>query len=146
MEDQKKPDEREADMMLAFRIFDADNKGYIESAELRYIILNMDNKIPRDELNELITIADLDRDREITYQGKHSLLGTFTQTTLRQNRLRPCTQADPCSSALKSLGTSIHFLILFSFQNSLIWWRTTVAFSPENFPRNSDKGLPSART
>ena len=70
MEEQKKPDEREADMMLAFRIFDADNKGYIESAELRYIILNMDNKIPRDELNELITIADLDRDRKINYQGK----------------------------------------------------------------------------
>lgn len=68
MEDQKKPDEREADMMLAFRIFDADNKGYIESAELRYIILNMDNKIPQDELDELISIADLGRDRKITYQ------------------------------------------------------------------------------
>ena len=70
MEDQKKPDEREADMVLAFRIFDADNKGYIESAELRYIILNMDNKIPRDELSELIKIADLERDRKICYQGK----------------------------------------------------------------------------
>ena len=69
MEDQKKPDEREADMMLAFRIFDADNKGYIESAELRYIILNMDNKIPQEELEELITIADLERDRKLTYQG-----------------------------------------------------------------------------
>jgi len=70
MEDQKKPDQREADMMLAFRVFDADNKGYIESAELRYIILNMDNKIPREELNELIAIADLERDRKICYQGK----------------------------------------------------------------------------
>lgn len=73
MEDQKKPDEREADMMLAFRIFDADNKGYIESAELRYIILNMDNKIPQDELDELIAIADLGRDRKITYQGTTTL-------------------------------------------------------------------------
>lgn len=70
MEDQKKPDEREADMMLAFRIFDVDNKGFIEAAELRYIILNMDNKIPRDELNELIKIADLERDRKISYQGR----------------------------------------------------------------------------
>ncbi|CAH3036246.1 unnamed protein product [Porites lobata] len=68
MEDQKKPDEREADMMLAFRVFDADNKGYIESAELRYIILNMDKRIPRDELDELIAIADLERDRKISYQ------------------------------------------------------------------------------
>ena len=70
MEDQKKPDEREADMMLAFRVFDADNKGYIESAELRYIILNMDKRIPRDELDELIAIADLERDRKISYQGR----------------------------------------------------------------------------
>ena len=69
MEYQKKPDERQADMMLAFRLFDADNKGYIESAELRYIILNMDKKIPRHELNELIAIADLKRDRKIGYQG-----------------------------------------------------------------------------
>jgi len=72
MEDQKKPDEREADMMLAFRVFDADNKGYIESAELRYIILNMDKRIPRDELDELIAIADLERDRKISYQGREA--------------------------------------------------------------------------
>ena len=70
MEDQKKPDEREADTMLAFRIFDADNKGYIESAELRYILLNMDKRIPTEELTELIGIADLERDRKISYQGE----------------------------------------------------------------------------
>ena len=69
MEDQISPDEREADMMLAFRIFDADNKGYIESAELRYIILNMDNKIPRDELNEMIASVKLDQDKRVSYQG-----------------------------------------------------------------------------
>ena len=70
MEDQKKPDEREADMMLAFRVFDADNKGYIESAELRYILLNMDKRIPREELSEMIASAKLDEDKKITYQGK----------------------------------------------------------------------------
>lgn len=68
MEIQKKPDEREADMMLAFRIFDADNKGYIESAELRYILLNMDKRIPQEEIKELMEIADLERDRKISYQ------------------------------------------------------------------------------
>ena len=69
MEDQKKPDEREADMMRAFRVFDADNKGYIESAELRYILLNMDKRIPRDELHEMIVSAKLDEDKKVTYQG-----------------------------------------------------------------------------
>ena len=76
MEDQKKPDEREADTMLAFRIFDADNKGYVDSAELRYILLNMDKRIPTEELNELIVIADLERDRKISYQGELLVLKT----------------------------------------------------------------------
>jgi len=74
MEDQKKPDEREADMMLAFRVFDADNKGYIESAELRYILLNMDKRIPRDELHEMIVSAKLDEDKKVTYQEFLALL------------------------------------------------------------------------
>ncbi|XP_068709684.1 calmodulin-like [Montipora capricornis] len=82
MEDQKKPDEREADTMLAFRIFDADNKGYVDSAELRYILLNMDKRIPTEELNELIVIADLERDRKISYQEFLALVechgGRFT--------------------------------------------------------------------
>ena len=70
MEEQKKPDEREADMMLAFRVLDADNKGYIESAELRYILLNMDKRIPREEVHEMIVSAKLDEDKRVTYQGE----------------------------------------------------------------------------
>lgn len=71
MKNKKKQDKKETDMMLAFRLFDANQKGYIESADLRYIILNMDNRIPRDELNELITSAKLDQDRRLTYEGEN---------------------------------------------------------------------------
>lgn len=71
MKNKKKQDEKEIDMMLAFRLFDANQKGYIESADLRYIILNMDNRIPRDELNEFITSAKLDQDRRVTYEGEN---------------------------------------------------------------------------
>lgn len=71
MKNKKKQDEKETDMMLAFKLFDANQKGYIESADLRYIILNMDNRIPRDELNELITSAKLDQDRRVTYEGEN---------------------------------------------------------------------------
>lgn len=70
MRNKKKQDEKETDMMLAFRLFDVNQKGYIESADLRYIILNMDNRIPRDELKELITSAKHDQDRRVTYEGK----------------------------------------------------------------------------
>lgn len=80
MEDQKKPDEREADMMIAFRVFDADNKGYIESAELRYILLNMDKRIPREELHEMIVTAKLDEDKRVTYQEFLALLEPHGET------------------------------------------------------------------
>ena len=68
--DQKKPQEQESDMKRAFRIFDDNNKGYIESAELRHIILNMDSRIPREELQEMITSFKLDQNKRVSYQGK----------------------------------------------------------------------------
>lgn len=88
MENQKKPDEREADMMLAFRIFDADNKGYIESAELRYILLNMDKRIPQEEIKELMEIADLERDRKIRYQEFLDLVECEQQKFIRWRKVK----------------------------------------------------------
>ena len=90
MEIQKKPDEREADMMLAFRIFDADNKGYIESAELRYILLNMDKRIPQEEIKELMEIADLERDRKISYQGTREFPNIINLALLKINNMDQC--------------------------------------------------------
>lgn len=90
MEIQKKPDEREADMMLAFRIFDADNKGYIESAELRYILLNMDKRIPQEEIKELMEIADLERDRKISYQGIREFPNIINLALLKINNMDQC--------------------------------------------------------
>ena len=90
MEIQKKPDEREADMMLAFRIFDADNKGYIESAELRYILLNMDKRIPQEEIKELMEIADLERDRKISYQGTREFPNIINLALPKINNMDQC--------------------------------------------------------
>lgn len=67
-------DELPIDMTLAVRVFDTDHKGYIESADLRFIILNMDYSIPRDELNELIKSSNLDQDKKISYQEFLALL------------------------------------------------------------------------
>ena len=83
MRNKKKQDEKETDMMLAFRLFDANQKGYIESADLRYIILNMDNRIPRDELRELITSAKLDQDRRVTYEGEQLSIQFIVLTFLK---------------------------------------------------------------
>ena len=69
MENEKKPEE-ESDLQSAWRVFDLDNKGYIESKELRQIISSMDDKIPKDEIQQLINDADLAKDRRITFDGQ----------------------------------------------------------------------------
>ena len=71
MEQQKKPEDTEDDIIQAFRVFDADNKGYIESAELRELLENMDwsSKVPAEDLKDLITSANLNQDRRIGMEG-----------------------------------------------------------------------------
>ena len=73
MEQQKKPEDTEDDIVQAFRVFDSDNKGYIESAELRELLENMDWKVSADELKDLITSANLQQDRRIGMEGKKPL-------------------------------------------------------------------------
>ena len=71
MKNGKNQDEVNSDMVLAVRrVFDSDNKGFIYTADLRFIILNMDCSIPRDELNELIIGTNLNQDKKISLQGK----------------------------------------------------------------------------
>lgn len=70
MEQQKTPDEREEDIIQAFRVFDSDNKGYIESADLRELLENMDWKVREEDLKDLITRANLDRDRRVSFEGR----------------------------------------------------------------------------
>lgn len=70
MEQQKTPDEREENIIQAFRVFDSDNKGYIESADLRELLENMDWKVREEDLKDLITKANLDRDRRVSFEGR----------------------------------------------------------------------------
>ncbi|KAK2554984.1 Calmodulin [Acropora cervicornis] len=65
---------RQRKLISVRRVFDADNKGFIYTADLRFIILNMDCSIPRDELNELIMSTNLNQDRKISLQEFLSLL------------------------------------------------------------------------
>ncbi|XP_078354601.1 neo-calmodulin-like isoform X2 [Oculina patagonica] len=68
MEQQKKPEDREEDIIQAFRVFDPDNRGYIESAELRELLENMDWKVSAEDLKDLITAANLHQDRRISME------------------------------------------------------------------------------
>ena len=69
MEQQKKPEETEEDIVQAFRVFDSDNKGFIESADLRELLENMDWKVSAEDLKDLIISANLHQDRRISLEG-----------------------------------------------------------------------------
>ena len=68
MEQQRKPDE-EYDIVQAFRVFDADNKGYIESRDLREVLRHLETSIPSEELQQLIHDTELETDRKVTFEG-----------------------------------------------------------------------------
>ena len=70
MEEQKTPEEKEDSIIQAFRVFDSDNKGYIESADLRDLLENMDWKVSSDEVKELINFTNLNQDRRIDMKGQ----------------------------------------------------------------------------
>ena len=70
MEDQKKPDEDQLDLINAFHVFDRENKGYFEASELRDIFHNrLEDKISERELNDLLRFTRLDQDRRIRFTG-----------------------------------------------------------------------------
>lgn len=83
MEQQKTPEDTEDDIVQAFRVFDSDNKGYIESAELRELLETMDWKVSADELKDLIKSANLHQDRRIGMEGTKPLTSiSSTQISL----------------------------------------------------------------
>ena len=54
-----------ADIRGAWTVFDKDNKGWIEAAELRHVLANIGEKLSGAELEEMIKEADPDSDGKI---------------------------------------------------------------------------------
>ncbi|XP_031554587.1 calmodulin-A-like [Actinia tenebrosa] len=79
MQDQKKPDEEEEELVNAFHVFDADGKGYIEASELRELLKNMDDKITEKELRDLLRFTHLDEDRKISFLEFANLIDPFRE-------------------------------------------------------------------
>lgn len=53
----------------AFRVFDKDGNGFISVAELRHIMGNLGEKMPEEEVEEMIQEADIDGDGQVNYDG-----------------------------------------------------------------------------
>ncbi|XP_075396736.1 calmodulin-alpha-like [Tenrec ecaudatus] len=63
-----KDTESEEEIRKAFRIFDKDGRGYISVAELRHVMTNLGEKLTDEEINEMITEADVHGEGEVNYE------------------------------------------------------------------------------
>ena len=64
-----KASDTEDEMKKAFTLFDLDGDGFISPSELRAVMQNVDERIPDEEVYEMIRIADLDGDGQVSYDG-----------------------------------------------------------------------------
>ncbi|XP_059477017.1 calcium-binding protein E63-1 isoform X2 [Neocloeon triangulifer] len=69
-------DEEDAsqDLIAAFRVFDKDSNGFITKDELRSAMEIIGEPVTETELNEMLSIADIDRDGRINYEEFAKLL------------------------------------------------------------------------
>ncbi|KAF9186809.1 hypothetical protein BGZ51_001606 [Haplosporangium sp. Z 767] len=59
--------ESEEEIKEAFKVFDKDGNGYISAAELRHVLTNLGERLNDQEVDEMITEADVDGDGQINY-------------------------------------------------------------------------------
>ena len=57
----------EYDIIDVFKVFDQDGSGYITAAELRHVMMNLDEELTDKEIDNLIAEADVDGDGQIGY-------------------------------------------------------------------------------
>ena len=57
------------ELLEAFRTFDGDDKGYIFSNEIRYVMRHMGESIPEQDINEILQDHQESRKRKITFEG-----------------------------------------------------------------------------
>ena len=62
----------EKELLEAFRTFDGDDKGYIFSNEIRYVMRHMGESIPEQDINEILQDHQDSRKRKITFEGNKS--------------------------------------------------------------------------
>lgn len=67
LEEYKKPDDKQ-DLVMAFRVFDPENKGFIEAKELKKALLELKDT-SKEEIEDVLESADLEKDRHIYFDG-----------------------------------------------------------------------------
>ncbi|EEH60778.1 uncharacterized protein MICPUCDRAFT_11510, partial [Micromonas pusilla CCMP1545] len=65
------------DVKEAFREFDLDKNGYVGAAEISHILQSMGEKATDDEVDEMILMADLDGDGQVSFDEFFKLINSF---------------------------------------------------------------------
>ena len=60
--------EAEKDMMEAFRVFDTEGNGFINSDVLRHVMTNIGESLTEEESQDFIKLIDADGDGLVNYQ------------------------------------------------------------------------------
>mmetsp|Transcript_118925 Transcript_118925/g.237003 ORF Transcript_118925/g.237003 Transcript_118925/m.237003 type:complete len:155 (+) Transcript_118925:163-627(+) len=71
----------EEELMIAFKVFDTDGSGYIGSGELHNVLLNIGEKFTEDQINEMVTLADVDCDGQISYEEFVKMMARLNKAT-----------------------------------------------------------------
>ena len=69
MEKMTKPHEENASTMEAFRVFDAEGTGLIDSRIMREVIIKSLEQVSLKEIQDMLDYSGLLQDRPITYEG-----------------------------------------------------------------------------
>ena len=72
----------EAEIRLAFRVFDKDGNGLISAAELRHVMTHLGEKLSDQEVDEMMKEADVDGDGQVNYEGTKSSTCRCTETEI----------------------------------------------------------------
>nr|XP_011412831.2 calmodulin-A-like [Crassostrea gigas] len=63
----KSAEEANSSMMEAFKLFDKDGSGKIDADELKEAMMRLGDKLSKEEAEDMIKTADLDKDGKIDY-------------------------------------------------------------------------------
>lgn len=73
MEKMAKPTEEHASTIEAYRVFDGEGAGHIQSKIIREIIIKSLDQVPVSEINDLLDCSGLLQDRNIYYDGEKTI-------------------------------------------------------------------------
>ena len=62
----------EEEIREAFRVFDKERLGYINTEELKYVMQNIGDQMTEDEIDDMLNEADQDSDGKISYEGVYA--------------------------------------------------------------------------